>query len=98
MNKADFKVLIEELIDKARSLSIDDYTANMAVVEEFVLIASRYRNELNPFVLEHVGQIKSLLSKASSSRRINQKLDCHSQAVNDLISDIRSMEENSFPN
>jgi hypothetical protein len=99
MTKREFNPLIDGLLAKVNSIEFDDYYAALRMISEFRKFVNQYHNNLNQYVLEHIGKIEADFENAKKSKNISEKSKYWKSAINDLSCDIESMKyENKFLN
>jgi hypothetical protein len=98
MNKGEFGLLVDNLVNKAKSLSFYDYDSASEIIMDFKYFVSQHGGYLNPFVLEHLYGIEADFERSKKYRRANLKSLFWNRGINNLQGDISSMKiQNSYP-
>lgn len=99
MNKAEFNAKVNELLEKAKEISYDDYHTGMRVTEEFKRFAhdAAHVDYLNQYTTEHVGSIQADFSNMRKYKADKTKRQHYNSAMSGLLSDIESMLHNTAP-
>lgn len=93
MNKAEFNLVVENLLNKFKQTSYNLSEAE-GLINEFECLVSEYREYVNIFALENVEKVKEALRKAHRRR----EFDKFDRAMNLILGDVESLrDENSFP-
>jgi len=101
MNKAEFAVIIDELLAKVDAIDMDDYHTGLHAVQEFKTLAYKYRDYLSSDVTDSASLIESDFDKVrryKDGRNTSKQYALYHSATMLLGHIIRNMKQtNQFP-
>lgn len=101
MNKAEFAVIVDELLAKVNVISMNDYHVSLSVMSDFKTLAHTYREYLSSDITGDISLIESLFDKMNrykAGRNISKQSEYHHQATSHLEHIITELKQTSrFP-
>lgn len=98
MNKNEFGLLVDNLVNKAKRVGAYNYSGAMEVMYEFQNFTMNYQEYLNQYVLEHFSEIESDFERSRQYSKPSLKRQNWDNGMTGLLRDIESMKrENKFP-
>lgn len=88
-----FENVVNDIITKAENIEKYDYEGVKMLIKEYINIAKLYAKNLNPYVLEHVGEIEADLECSLRYKRSNLKNKYWKSAVANLTENIELMKQ-----
>ncbi len=92
-----FENLVNNIINRAENIEKYDYETATMLIKEFINVAMQYAKNLNPYVLEHVGEIESDLDCSLRYKRSDLKSKYWKLAVTNLTENIELMKQQYTP-
>lgn len=97
MNKAEFNLQVDALVERVDSIAYDDYYGAMSVVRDFQDFAHAHIQYLNQYTTEHVYSIKGDFKSMKKYKSGTRKTQAYNSGIRGLRSDVASMKSNKVP-